>query len=250
MKKIFILINLFVTLISFTSMGQSTDNVQDSKSDNFGLSALMGYNFNGKGDWSNINPEIFLGWTENIIGTDNSKLVWKLRVGPTVSTIKNTKDTLDYFRSVMLPGNGSFSFMTFAIYQPKDFKIILSTAAGIKALSGFSDSTTAISQINVRMGLGFQFKKLLALSAQYTWGRHDFISQSEQTYKSLFQQDNTNVKYVTITLQSFLPSMELYFYSTYRQFLTDINIPGLNNKKIVTIGVRKDIDLIASFPPK
>lgn len=238
---------LLFVIISFNLFGQDENDV-DKQYKNLGISALLGYNFNGKGDVSNLTPEVFLGWTEKFdVG---KKLSVNFNVGPSVSSIKNNPDTSDYYRTIMLPGNASVSLITYLHWEPKNFGAALLIGGGIKILSSFKDSSSSIQQDNVKLGIGLQYKKNISIIAYYTWGWHNLTSESERTYKELFKQSSTSIQYFTISIQTLIPSFNLYLNMTWKSLMGNTVLPGLDNKKIITVGLRKDIDLVSAFRSK
>lgn len=244
MKKILLLFLVGATFV--IGFAQPTPTADPTPTDGLGLSTLMGYNFNGKGDWANLAPEIFLGWTE--LMSSRGKVKIYLRVGPTISTIKSGGDTLDYYRSIMLPGNGSASILPYAEFKPSnDWTFIGATAGGVKVLTGITDTTNSIAQTNFRLGWGFQFKKLLGMTFQHTWASHNLTAESEGTYKRLFRQTTTKARYMTVTIQTYLVPLELFLYVNYRKFLTELEGVEPVNDRIISVGIRKDIDLLTGL---
>lgn len=244
-KYIFFLFSVFFSCICFA---QNNNDANPNSYNNFGLSALLGYNFNGSSDWSNLSPDLFLGWDENIVGYKNAGFSLNLRVGPTISSPGNIKDSSNYFRALMLPGNASFSALLYPTYSIDKFKILVVLAGGLKVLSGLKDSSVVISQHNVRLGIGFQWDKLFSASFQYTFGWHDLTTESEKNYTKIFNQSNSAIKYIMINLQTYLPPLQLYLYGSWRKLLDYDKFKNFDgDSKIITIGIKKDIDLIPTF---
>jgi len=245
----------FLLIVIKAAHSQETTNLTETteNASSLGLSALVGYNFNGQGDIKNLAPEVFLGWREKFeVGSGKVNSIG-LRVGADVSSTGKNKEVTDFARSLMLPGNGGFNgVLTFLHegngYQQPGLNLYANLALGVKVLSGLKDSTANISQHNFRLSGGFQFKNLFSLTVQHTWGRHNLTTESEKAFKNIFNQKSTKISYISINLQSQL-SEGINIFATYRILSGKSNLPDLDNNKIITIGLRKDIDFLSFVGP-
>ena len=99
----------------------------------------------------------------------------------------------------MLPGSAAININIFIpigkyiYWSPVDL--------GLKFLSGFSDSAKTIIQHNVRTAISIQLDEKLLLQAQYTWGWHNATDESQKNYNFIFNTNNSNIQYFTLTLQ-------------------------------------------------
>lgn len=242
---------LFLLTHSHALFAQDTPELAQNNGEKLGLSTLIGYNFNGDNDWSNLTPDVFLGWKEYITGDSRSKFSLPLQMGPTISSPGNVRDTTNYLRALMLPGNASISAILYPTFRIKDIQLIAVFAAGLKVLSGLEDTTTVISQHNLRFGAGAEWSKHFALSFQYTLGWHNLTSSSEQNFQSVFNSNDTRVEYLLVSLQTYLPPVDTYLVFSWRKLYDfDSFVESDNDDRIITAGIRKTIDLLDAFPAK
>jgi hypothetical protein len=255
MKNLLIL-NLFFLI--FSNQVFSQEGVAD-ESDGINLSALLNYNFIGDNNkLSNLTPEIFLGWNEYILGTKDDLISSQIKVGPFVSSLISIEDSTSYLPALMLPGNAGLVFNNYWIVKNDNHQILLSPVNfGVKMISGFSDTTKMLLQHTLRTALGYQYKDFFSVTAVHTWGGHDLTSFSERNFQNTFNQTESNIRYLTITIQTKISKQSnpilntendspLYLFATWRKFLNNNDFNNLPNDRILTFGIRKTIDFTSS----
>lgn len=224
----------------------STDNAFDAKK--FTLSPALGYNFSNKGSWTNLNPEIFLGCDTILFSSSCRNQKLRIRFGPTVSAANDRIDTDNYFRAMMLSGPVNFSVILYGTNESfgNKVKFIVLTGSSLKVI-GNSAYNGNIMQSNFKIGGGIELLRLFMISMHYTFGWHDISNESELNFKRTFQVDDTFVHYLSLNLEGYSPATDLFLFVTWYKFINPEDF-GENNhidSKIITIGMRKDLNLIS-----
>ena len=218
----------------------------------FKFAAILGYNFGGKGDLSNLTPEIFFGFDTALVGNKLEPGTTRFRIGPSASSGPGMVDSLSMVRSLMLPGNVSVAALFYHFLKPfrGKTKLFLTTAAGLKVIAPPTDSAGALVQQNLRLGGGIQLLNLFVVGAQYTWAWHDLTSDSQRNFERVFERTSTSVQYATLTVESLLPApVNAHLYLVWRRLSNVEDFRnGAKDRKIVSIGLRKDLSVAATAP--
>ncbi|RYD79982.1 MAG: hypothetical protein EOP53_08800 [Sphingobacteriales bacterium] len=249
----FILLNLD-SLLAQDSTGNFEDQNETQSEDKeyddtkkWKLEPLLGYTFSNRGGWANITPEIFLGFDTLIYKSSNKKHNFRLRSGPTISSSSNDLDSGSFFRAIMLPGPANLSanaFYTFSIFQDK--LQLVNMFGGSLKMMGSNTENKSLTQNNIKFGTGLEILKLLLISAEHTWAWHNITNEAEENFNKTFHTCHTKVRYLTITVEGYSEAMDMYIVFSWRKFLTAYNFSEnyTNDQKIVSIGIKKDLDLV------
>jgi hypothetical protein len=212
------------------------------------LAPLLGYTFNNRGGWANLTPEIFLGFDSMVYEPESRIYAVRLRFGPTISSSSEAFDSSNCFRAMMLPGPASLGLNVYTSIPVLSDKIrIVGLTGGTLKVLGRTSGEKSITQNNVRLGGGVEFLKLLMLSAEHVWAWHNITNESEENFEALFQRDRTNIRYLTVNIEGYSEAMELFMFFSWRKFLTPAQFSPefRSDTKVVSIGVRKDLDLLS-----
>lgn len=233
------------------------------------LSALVAYNFSGgNSKLTNLTPVINYGWAKEwSIKTkkrDNGKVVagefknqntFTLAINPYVGGQIDTRDSSSYLPGLMLPGVAGIKTDMYWTFKKSDdgFKFIISPANfAFKLVSNFADSSLTIAQHNFRSSIGFGHGDLFLVTAQYTYGWHNGISESEEGYKKAFGKAATDIQYLNISLQTKLSELfgeaPTFLFAEWRGLLNRKTYADFKNSRIISIGIRTDINFRNATP--
>lgn len=263
MKKYLLTLLVFLPILAMAQIPDTTDigQVDDPNTTaattstlNSKLSALFSYNFSGnKRALSNLTPVVNYGWIKD--WTKENGFTYSLGINPYVGGQINTRDSSSYVPALMLPGIAGLKIDGYITFQKnKDgFKFILSPVNfGYKLVSNFADTSAIIAQHNVRSSLAIAYGPLFMLSAQYTYGWHNSISESEKTFGTLMGKAATDIQYLNITLQTkiadFVAKSPTYLFIEWRGLLNGKSYQTFENQKIISIGFRSDFGFQNSNP--
>ncbi len=216
------------------------------------LEQMIGYTFGEKSSWTNISPELFLGFDTLIHSWNKRKNVLRFRFGPTVSASNIIIDTSNYLKALMLPG---FSRLTFSLTTKHNIfknrmKIAFSSGFELKMV-GHNVQNGSILQNNLKGGAGIELNKLFSVSAEHTWAWHNLTNEAENAFTKTYKSPNTRARYLTLNLEGYSQAMDLFMVFSWRKllntnnFCTDANM----NDKVLSIGLRKNLSLFNN-PPK
>lgn len=229
----------------FTDTAAATYDAFDAKK--LTLSPALGYNFSNKGSWTNLNPEIFLGCDTLLYSWASCHKKLRIRFGPTVSAATERIDVDNYFRAMMLSGPVNFSAMLYGTDASlgNKIKFIVLAGSSLKVI-GNSAYNGNIMQSNFKTGGGIELMRLFMISMNYTFGWHDITNESEINFQRTFQADDTFVHYLSLNLEGYSPATDLFLFVTWYKFLNpeDFGENTYIDSKIITIGMRKDLNLI------
>jgi hypothetical protein len=213
------------------------------------IGALTNANFIGNNKFlSNLTPVVNLGGIVNLYKGKNEKFSWDLDVNPYVGGEIDTKDSVSFMPALMLYGRGGFVFNN---YLSLDFKKVHLTfmpfGFGLKFIPNLKDSGLTIIQHNIRAGLSLRYDNVFTISAHVTHGWHNLTSQSKENFQKIFTQSATDISYITVGLQMALRGKDAaianYVYFEWRSLLSKDKYPGFNNNAILTLGLRKTLEL-------
>jgi hypothetical protein len=204
------------------------------------LNALLQYNFSsGNNAIGSLTPVVDFGFTRSLVKKGKT-FNWDLSINPYAAGQIDIKDSTSFVPALMLPGVAGVRINQVFRFKVKKVEFALMPANfGIKVMSNFSDSSSAIFQHNIRSAFGFKFDDLFIIGIQHTWGWHNLTSQSEEIYQEIFKRNSTDISYFVITLQSQIPKKEnSYFFAEWRG-VTDVHrFKDYQNTKIISFGVR------------
>jgi len=229
-----------------------TDN--DSKIDNI-LSPLFSYNFSGNNNGlANLTPVIDYGWNKNVY--EGTILKIQLSVNPYVGSQINVKDSTSFIPALMLPGNvGIRANLFFNFKAGKDLTIgIAPFNVGYKLITNFTDSVNIIAQHNIRHGIILKYADVLGLGFQITQAWHNSTSESELAYEKVLKKGITDLTYLTVTMQTSISKKGVaaptFLYLEWRSLWNRDSYVEMPNKKIISIGVRKDLNVDQLLPAR
>ncbi|MFT3932821.1 MAG: hypothetical protein QM726_04320 [Chitinophagaceae bacterium] len=255
-----------------------TNSTQEGDNKNV-IGALLSYNFSGnKKGFSNLTPVIDYGWSKTLVTkskttktkikvVENKQLVekpietttqvfkWDLSINPYAAGQIDVKDSASYLPGLMLPGVGGIKINMFLRFKAGEGQIVWSPINfGYKLISNFADSNTIISQHNLRTGIGYSYSDLFMVGIQYTYGWHNSTSESEKAFKKVFGTDVTDLRYLLISLQTKLSNKysktPTYFFAEWRGVLGQSKYKAFDNLKILTVGIRADMNIESIAPAR
>jgi hypothetical protein len=148
----------------------------------------------------------------------------------------------------MLPGPANISLNMFHRYNCSKGKLQFINMLGTSLkMMGNNENNQSLTQNNIKASMGIAFLKLFQLTAEHTWAWHNITTEAEENFKSTFHTNSTNVRYLTLTLEGYSQAMNLFLVFSWRKFLTNSAcVDGYaKDAKIVSLGVRKDLDLLS-----
>lgn len=228
-----------------------TQTGNDDQQSNNNLEPLLAYNFSGNNkNFSGLTPVINYGHTKTF-----GKLfwgAWDLGINPYAAGQINVDDSVSFIPGLMLPGIAGIKINNLIKYKAGEGQIIFSPLSfGLKLITNFSDSNNTIIQHNLRTGLGYNNGNWFQIGVQFTYGWHNATSESEESFKKIFKKSSTDIKYLTIILETYLngnASQDNILFAEWRGLLDRGSFQGFPNLKILTIGFRKQLDIDNLFP--
>ncbi|WP_121811226.1 hypothetical protein [Mucilaginibacter kameinonensis] len=220
------------------------------------LGALLSYNFSGnKKGLSNLTPVVNYGWTRTMATSKDERFHYDLSINPYVGGQIDIRDSTSYIPGLMLPGTAGITINNFLRFKMGKGELAWSPVNfGLKLVSNFADSTLTVVQHNLRSGLAFSYDDLFIMGIQYTYAWHNATSESEKTFKTVFNKRATDLQYLMISLQTKISSKEantpLYFFAEWRGLLNQGPYKTYDNLKILTFGFRAEMNLNFGAPAK
>lgn len=222
------------------------------------LSALLSYNFSGGNkNLSKLTPVIYYGWNQKINSKKDNLNSFTFGIQPYVGGQISSRDSASYIPALMLPGIAGVKIDAYWTLQNNEngaYFIVSPLNFGYKLVSNFADSSIIIAQHNIRTSLAFGYSSLFLLSAQYTYGWHNSISESEKGYASIFGKDITDIQYLNVTLQTQVGQLggeaPTYLFMEWRRLLNNKAYSQFGNNSIISVGIRSDIGFKHSNPAK
>lgn len=206
------------------------------------LSGFGNYNFGGGNTgFSTPQAEVNYGFKYPIGFTQKGYFEFR----PSIATPVNAALSKNYIPALLLPGSASIDINTF--FPIGKYIIWSPINVGLKFLSGFTDSAKTIIQHNLRTGVSFQIENFITIQAQYTWAWHNGTDESERNYNFVFNKNNSNIQYWTLTLQGKVSAKDAttptYLIIQWRDLINPGQFPKLQNNRIFTIGFRASMNL-------
>jgi hypothetical protein len=217
-----------------------------------GLEGLMSYNFvNNNASITNLTPVVYYSWTKSYNFKGNFGGTFE--VGPYTSSQIDVSKSQTYVPGLMTSGNFGLIINHYFTLKFGDNKFYISPInVGLKILPGFSDSSKTLIQTNIRPSLTYQYSSLFAVTCQFTDAWHNISSDSQKNFEYIFGNQNTNVSYLTVTLQTRVSSstsvttktLPTYFVIQWRDFLTNNSaFNSLSNRRFLTFGFKVGLDI-------
>lgn len=245
----------------YTPTGPGAVELQDDEEDTDTksvLTPLLSYNFSGgKNSLSNLTPVINYGWIKKIGKAFWGRATWELAINPYSAGQIDVKDSANYLPALMLPGIAGINinnFFTFNengsghfIFYPANFALKLNT--------NFQDSGRIIAQYNVRCGLGFRYDDHFQIGVQHTWAWHNLTSESDESFKKVFNTEKSRVSYVTVVFETYFNTSHAantdaegndksnVLFVEWRCLTNRGDFKGFPNDRILTLGFRKTLNL-------
>ncbi|MCX6316239.1 MAG: hypothetical protein NTW29_03040 [Bacteroidetes bacterium] len=214
------------------------------------IGALTSANLIGNNKFlKNLTPVVNLGSVVTIAGkTEPGYGSFQLDVNPYLGSEIDTKDSVSFIPAMMLYGRAGFVFNSYLNYHMKKATLsLMPIGFGVKFLPNLQDSSFTVVQHNIRAGLTFKYDKVFLLGVQVTQGWHNMTSNSKQNFKKIFSKEATDISYITAIGQFGLKGKEEtvtnYVYFEWRSLLSKKSYPGFTNTSILTIGIRKTLEL-------
>ncbi|MGJ1225349.1 hypothetical protein ACR78H_07420 [Sphingobacterium siyangense] len=243
MKSTFLLV--VICSLCLSSFSQEVDTTKSLD----GLSALLSYNFSGsKRNGANFTPVINYGWVKEWdVRSGNSKKKWAMEIQPYVGGQINARDSSSYLPGLMLPGIAGLKIdLSYRYRGEQGFSFLVSPLNfGYKLVSNFADSSLTIAQHNVRSSIAIGYADFFMLSAQYTYGWHNSISESAKNFTNVFGKKASDIQYLNIILQTKLANLgntvPTYLFIEWRGILNGKDYAQFSNNRIISFGIRSDI---------
>lgn len=229
--------------------GQKPPPTPDSNTFETYMGALANANFIGNNKFlSNLTPVINLGGVVNLYTSTNERFSWSLDVNPYIGGEIDTKDSTSFIPALMLYGRGGFVFNNYLnLDYEKVHLSFMPIGFGLKFIPNLKDSGRTIIQHNLRAGIALRYADVFSVSAHLTHGWHNLTSQSKENYKKIFTNTATDITYLTVTLQMALrgtkDEVTNYIYFEWRGLLSKKPYEAFNNNTILTLGLRKTLEL-------
>ncbi|MBS1605344.1 MAG: hypothetical protein JST42_21950 [Bacteroidetes bacterium] len=213
------------------------------------VGALASANFVGNNKFlSNLTPIINLGGVVPLVKQTGS-FSWDLDINPYIGADVASKDTATFLPSLMLYGRAGLSlnnYLNFDISDKLRF-VFMPFGFGLKFIPNLLDSGNTIIQHNIRGGIAFRYTDVFVIGAQLTHGWHNLTSASEVNYKKAFGTAATDIDYITVIGQFSFKGKKTgasnYIFFEWRNLLSRKHYEGLPNSAILTLGLRKTLEL-------
>ena len=215
------------------------------------LGALASANLVGNNKFlANLTPIVNLGGVQSIIPKKGS-FSWDLDVNPYLGGMIDTEDSVSFIPALMLPGRGGLILNNYLNFEVKKFTFtIMPFGFGLKFIPNLQDTNTVVIQHNLRGGVSVRYGDVFVLGVQLTQAWHNLTSESEQNFSRVFGNNITDVNYITVTGQFAFAgntkdiSNSVFF--EWRNLLSRKKFTGFDNSAILTIGLRKTLELSGS----
>lgn len=245
-KFVVIYKNQEIGTISFTLKG-GKEKESETKFESY-VGAMVSANFGGDNKFlANLTPVVNLGGVVQMT-SPKKPVFWELDISPYFGGDMNAKDSVAFVPAMMLPGKVGMILNNYIHYDIGKTRItLMPLGLGLKFIPNFRDSALTVMQHNVRTGISLKYSDFLVLGFQYTHGWHNLSSQSEANFKKIFGNTSTDIDYLTVTAQFAMVGKESrvtnYLYFEWRGLLNSQRYAPFNNNRILTIGVRKTLEL-------
>jgi hypothetical protein len=237
------------------------------------IGAITSANFVGNNKFlSNLTPIINLGGVVNIIKqkdrssmykskladgvqvgkeekkTGKTSFYWDLDINPYLGGEIDTKDSNAFIPAMMLYGRAGLTINNNLNWEVGKSRIIfMPLGFGLKFIPNLKDSSNTIIQHNLRVGFAYKYAEAFLISAQYTHGFHNITSESEKNFKKVFGNMGTDISYLTVTgtfaVMGKSKEITNYVFMEWRGQLGKSRYADFTNNRILTVGVRKTLDL-------
>jgi len=214
------------------------------------LGILTSANFVGNNKFlSDLTPVVNLGGLATLKQSDHFS--WQMDINPYIGSQINTKGNAALIPALMLYGRAGFAYNNYLnFFFDKDRKTVLTLMPfgfGLKFIPNLRDSDNLIIQHNIRFGLAFKYNNTIGVSAQLTHGWHNITSSSQQDFNTVFGPMPSDITYATVVVQAAFAGstsgVSNYIFFEWRGLLSKTNYPAFNNNRILTLGLRKTLDL-------
>lgn len=239
---------IFALTTSSINSEEEDDKDDETKPFESYIGALASANFIGNNKFlSNLTPVVNLGGISNVI--KKGAFSWDIEVNPYIGSEIDTKDSVSFMPAMMLYGKAGITLNNFFNFRIGK-KVVLNfmpIGFGMKFIPNLKDSSNTVIQHNIRTSLTFSFDKKFMLSAQYTHGWHNMTSQSESNFKKIFGNIATDISYLTVTGHFGVPGKNSeitnYLFMEWRGLLSRDRYAPFTNNRILTIGIKKTLEL-------
>ncbi|MGV3601382.1 MAG: hypothetical protein ACO1N1_09265 [Dyadobacter fermentans] len=217
------------------------------------LGGLINYNFSGNNKgFANLTPVVDFGWSRTLLKSGKPFNI-DFNVNPYAAGQISMKDSLSYIPGLMLPGKAGIKINFIFRITSGEFTFFGSPGNfGFKLISDFADSTKVLAQHNFRQSIGVAYSDAFIFGAQITRGWHNATSESQNLFESIFSKKATDIKYLTLTLQTKLSEKfsetPAYLYAEWRSLLQKDSYAAFSNNRIITIGIRADMSFERTAP--
>jgi hypothetical protein len=240
-------VTLILFLSSYLALFSQDDPIEQK------LQGLINYSFVNGAKLENFIPEITYGFTEKAKIKKAENTFWVFKANPYVGAQLSARDSSSFLPVLMSPGATGFQFVHGLYLDGEKWKFSFCPLSfGIKAFSNFKDTAITLLQHGIHSSIGIQYKKRIALSVQIGANWHNLTSNSEDKFNQIFGTRVTDVYHLNILLQSQInPDAEkpLYLVCSFNTFLNQKSFNNLPNRRILSVGIKKDIYLASGAPP-
>lgn len=225
------------------------ENLDDSDPTEGYLGVLASANFVGNNKFlSDLTPVVNMGGVTRLSNTKNFS--WQIDVNPYMGAQINTKDSVSLVPALMLYGRAGLTFNNYLNFFFNDKKTqitVMPFGFGLKFIPNLKDSNNLVIQHNIRFGIALKYDNVFTLSGQITRGWHNITSSSEVDFKKVFGDVPTSITYATVTGQFAFKGktneISNYVFFEWRGLLSKHNFSAFTNNRILTLGIRKTLDL-------
>lgn len=213
------------------------------------LGVLASANFVGNNKFlNNLTPVVNLGGVVPLIGPGEKGFSLLLDINPYLGGTIDAKDSVAYIPALMLYGKGGFVFNSYLNFEIKKTCItIMPFGFGLKFIPDLQDSSLNVIQHNIRGGIAIRYSNDFLLSGQITHGWHNLTSQSKENFNTVFSRKTTDISYLTVLAQLALRgkknAITNYIYFEWRGLLSKERYAPFTNNAILTLGLRKTLEL-------
>ena len=223
------------------------DNDDDTTFQSY-IGALASATFVGNNKFlNNLTPIINLGGIVPVAHNHKGNFAWKIDVNPYIGATIDTKDSVSFIPALMLYGRGGLILNNYLEWG-SDYKFTLMPFGfGLKFIPNVLDSNGFLTQHNIRFGAGFTFKDKFNISCQWTHGWLNTTSESLKNFKRIFGMATTDIDYLTVTGQFALTGKATgitnYVFFEWRGLLSKERFSAFTNNTILTLGIRKTLEI-------
>ncbi|MDB5089720.1 MAG: hypothetical protein JWR09_3714 [Mucilaginibacter sp.] len=213
------------------------------------LGVITSANFIGNNKFlSDLTPIVNLGGVATIKQTDHFS--WQMDINPYMGAQINTKDDAALIPALMLYGRAGFAYNNYLNFFDKDQKAqftLMPFGFGLKFIPNLRDTDNLIIQHNIRFGMAFKYDNKIGISAQITRGWHNLTSSSQKDFNTVFGAVPSDITYATVVVQAAFAGksgdISNYIFFEWRGLLSKKNYSTFDNNRILTLGLRKTLDL-------